>query len=142
MKQLCPLNVCWHSPYSMQIHAAEDTGEISVSFQSRVMTQQPKAKDATSVSESESWIKLSSFFFFIFSFWLEVMFLFFLFLPLSVSLNPSTGAKERERRKEKSFTLRCCVSCWDFIKSCLRSHLCLVDVLILEQIVKSLINLN
>lgn len=68
--------------------------------------------------------------------------MFFLFLPLSVSLNPSTRAEERERRKEKSFALRCCSSCWDFIKSCLRSHLCLVDVLILEQIVKFLINLN
>lgn len=93
----------------MQIHAAEDTGEISVSFQSRVMTQQPKAKDATSVSESESWIKLSSFFFFYFFLLAggDVFVLpFFAIICFLESKYWSQGERKKERKVLYSAVLR------------------------------------
>lgn len=67
--------------------------------------------------------------------------LFFLFLPVCVSFNPNLEP-ERERGSERKVLCSAILSCWDFIKGCLRSRLCLVHALILGQIDRSMINFN
>lgn len=114
----------------LQIHAVEKAGEIYVASQNCVMRQDPKAKDNT----LHVWFRELRYVVFSLAgcdgFVLPFLVCFF-FLDSQVQ---SQG--EKKKRKENLFALWCWFLSWDFMKGCLRSHLCLVHFLL------PLINLN